>query len=214
MASSIIHIAVCDKLNKKLKRDRTKMLIGTVAPDIAKLLGEDKAGTHFLDRKSLEPDVPIIDKFLDKYRNYLNDDFVLGYYIHLYTDLLWFRYFIPEIYNKEKNMITKLDGTKVDCHGNMALIYIYNDYTNMNIELINKYNIDLNFIYEKVPYFENIIEEAHMDKMQIIVDKVREIYDNSKLHKDYVFNMENIENFIDISLELIEANLKEIGVLK
>ena len=86
MASVIIHAAVCNELNKKLKRDTSKILIGTIAPDIAKLLGEDKKYTHFLDRESLHPDVPVIDKFLEKYKDNLNDDFVLGYYIHLYAE--------------------------------------------------------------------------------------------------------------------------------
>lgn len=27
----------------------------------------------------------------------MNFDFVLGYYIHLYTDYLWFKYFMTEI---------------------------------------------------------------------------------------------------------------------
>ena len=56
--------------------------------------------------------IPNINKFLDKYGNYLNDDFVLGYYIHLYTDYLWFKYFIPNII--KGNYIKELDGTLVE----------------------------------------------------------------------------------------------------
>lgn len=213
MASVIIHATICSELNKKLKRDTTKILIGTIAPDIAKLLGEDKKYTHFLDRESLEPDVPVIEKFLDKYKNNLNDDFVLGYYIHLYTDYLWFKYFLPEIYDKEKHMITKLDGTVVDTYGDEGIHYIYNDYTNLNKELIKEYKVDLKFLYDDIPKMDNIIKEAHMDKLHIIVDKTREVYENTKVHKDYVFNMENIHNFISLSIELITSNLVELGIL-
>ncbi len=42
MASSIIHMAVANELNKKLNRDNKSILIGSIAPDIAKLIGEDK----------------------------------------------------------------------------------------------------------------------------------------------------------------------------
>ena len=42
MASSMIHIAVAHELNKKLKIDKQKLLIGTIAPDISKLIGENK----------------------------------------------------------------------------------------------------------------------------------------------------------------------------
>ena len=214
MASVIIHAAICNELNKKLKRDTSKILIGTIAPDIAKLIGEDKKYTHFLDRESLHPDVPVIDKFLEKYKDNLNDDFVLGYYIHLYTDYLWFKYFLPEIYDKEKHLITKLDGETVDVHGEEGVNYIYNDYTNLNKELIKDYNVDLKFLYDDIPKMDNIIKEAHMDRLNVIVDKTREIYENTKVHKDYVFNMENIKNFISLSIELITANLIELGILK
>ena len=39
MASSMIHMAVAKELNDKLKRDSKSILIGSIAPDIAKLIG-------------------------------------------------------------------------------------------------------------------------------------------------------------------------------
>ena len=41
----------------------------------------------------------------------MNDDFVLGYFIHLYTDKLWKEEFLPTIL--EKNSIKLLDGTTI-----------------------------------------------------------------------------------------------------
>ena len=93
MASSMIHMAVAKELNDKLKRDSKSILIGSIAPDIAKLIGENKVRSHFEDR---DDDIPNLNKFLSKYKVKLDDDFVLGYYIHLYTDYLWFKYFIPK----------------------------------------------------------------------------------------------------------------------
>ena len=96
MASVIIHMAVANEINKTLKRDNNKLLIGSIAPDISKHLGQSKLASHFLH--DVNNDVPNINRFLNKYKNHLNDDFVLGYFIHLYTDYFWFKNFIPEIY--------------------------------------------------------------------------------------------------------------------
>ena len=210
MASSLIHAAVCNELNKKLKRNPKQILVGTIAPDISKLVGETKKYTHFLDD---DGDLPNLTRFLNKYISYLNDDFVLGYYIHLYTDYLWFKYFIPEIYDESKNLIKKIDGTIVNCHGHMAEMYIYNDYTNINEQVVKKYKLDLSFLYDKKLEFNDIIREAHMDKMNLIINKAREIYEGSKIHRDYVFDMENIDNFINLSVKLIMADLKEMKLV-
>ena len=64
MASAIIHIAVANEVNKKLKRDSSKLLIGSIAPDLSKLVGQNKIASHFLDN---ETDIPNIDLFLNKY---------------------------------------------------------------------------------------------------------------------------------------------------
>ena len=210
MASSLIHMAVATKINKVIKKDTHKLLIGSIAPDISKHLGETKVKSHFLD--SEDTDIPNIDKFLNKYKDKLDDDFVIGYYTHLYTDYLWFKYFISEIYNEENNMITKLDGSIVKCNGNMLSIYIYNDYTNMNMKLLDEYNMDLSIFYEEIPYLENIIDEIPMNEIKTIVDKTSIIIKNSKEHKDFVFNIENIKKFIERSTELILAQLKELNI--
>ena len=208
MASSVIHMAVANEINKVIKKDTHKLLIGSIAPDISKHLGETKVKSHFLD--SEDTDIPNIDNFLNKYKDKLDDDFVIGYYIHLYTDYLWFKYFMSEIYNEENNMITKLDGSIVKCNGNMLSIYIYNDYTNMNMKLLDEYNMDLSIFYEEIPYLKNIIDEIPMNEIKTIVDKTSIIIKNSKEHKDFVFNIENIKKFIERSTELILAQLKEL----
>lgn len=211
MASSMIHIAVASELNKKLNRDKSKLLIGTIAPDISKLIGESKRITHFVNDETESDSVPDLDLFLKKYKNKINDDFVLGYYIHLFTDYLWFKYFLTEIWTDD--MITKLDGTVVKCEGRMALQYIYNDYTNLNINLIDDYNLDLKIFYNEIPEIENIITEIPMNKLFLIVDKAGEIIENTKLHKDMVFNMKNVHKFIETTIDLITDNLKELNVL-
>lgn len=210
MASSMIHIVVANELNKQLKRDKTKLLIGTIAPDISKLVGESKNKSHFLENE--EEDIPNLYSFLNKYKYNLDDDFVLGYYIHLYTDYLWFKYFIPDIYNKD--LIKKLDGTIVKCRGRMAIMYIYNDYTNLNLKLIDNYDLDLKIFYNEIPSLDNIIEEIPMDKISLIVNKAGEIIKNAKETKEMVFDMENVENFIKLSVDIIYSNLRDLKVIE
>ena len=210
MASSIIHVAVANEINKKLKRNSNKILVGSVAPDISKLVGETRFYSHFLDDE--DNDIPNIERFLERYKNNLDDDFVLGYFIHLYTDYLWFKYFVPEIYEEE--LVTKLDGTKIKCTSRMVDMYIYNDYTNLNDQLIKEYKLDLKPFYVRNEDFGNIIKEIPMDKIDIIMDKTIEIVEESKVTKDMVFDIRNINKFIKTAVELTTAELEKLEVLK
>lgn len=209
MASSIIHMAVAKEINKVLKRNNDKILIGAIAPDISKNIGESKVNSHFLD--NIDNNIPNIDCFLKKYKEKLYDDFVMGYFIHLYTDYLWFKYFISEIY--ESDVVTKLDGTHVKCTGNMINMYIYNDYTNLNIKLIEEYDMDLRIFYREPPQLDNIIDEIPMEQIKIIINKVSLIIENTKTYKDLLFNIDNIKKFIEMNVELILSRLKELGLL-
>ncbi len=207
MASAVIHLAVANEINKTLNRNKSKLLIGSIAPDISKFIGEDKTVSHFIKEK--DSNIPDMERFLKKYKNNLTDDFVMGYFIHLYTDYLWFKYFVTEIY--KETIITKLDGTVIKYDEDMLTFYIYNDYTDLNIKLLDKYDMDLKIFYNSLPELNDIIKEIPMKKMQIIVDQMGIIIKNSKEKKNYVFNVKNVETFIKTSTELILSKINEIN---
>lgn len=214
MASCLIHLAVANEVNKVLKRDKTSILVGSIAPDISKLVNQDRSISHFtniVDEKEEEyylNDAPDISKFLKKYKTYLDDDFVLGYYIHLYTDYLWFKYFVPDFI--ENGYITKLDGTKHKLNGEMASLYIYNDYTNLNGDIFDKFDMDIKIFSNELPEFKNIIEEIPMDKLNILMDKMSMIIGNMNKKKELVFNMDNIYKFVETATNLVLAHYNSI----
>ncbi len=212
MASAIIHLAVANEINKVLNKDYKSIMIGAIAPDIWKQVGEvSKLPSHFLDND--ETDVPNIDRFLDKYKDMLNNDFVMGYYIHLLTDYYWFKYFLPSIFNESKSILTRLDGTKIYLTEKELGEYIYNDYTNLNVEVIDEYGLVLDLFYEETPNFKDIISEIPMDKIDVLMDKMSIIIENSTYDKEYVFDIESIRNFVEMCLSGIKDNLKELGEL-
>ena len=211
MASTVIHMCVAKEMNKKLKKDENKLILGSIAPDIGKLVNIGKVLPHFSTIE--DEDIPVFDCFLDKYQKYLDDDFVLGYYIHLYTDYLWFKYFMSEIINK--NVVKKLDGTIVrfDNSNDIFTKFVYNDYTNLNINLFKEYDLDLSIFYDELPKMDYIIDEIPMDKLDILLKKSVEIINNSKLTKDYVFNTKHVSKFINMCVDIILGDLKEKNVI-
>ncbi len=208
MASSIIHMCVANEINNVINKDRRKMLIGSVAPDIAKQIGMKKYQTHFQDE---DKDYPDLERFLEKYKNNLNDDFVLGYYIHLYTDYYWFKYFISHF--NDIDCIYTLDGNVVKCTEDEKREYIYNDYTNLNIKLIDEYLLSLDIFYLQIPEINDIIKEMPLDKLDILIEKVGIIIENSNQEKKIIFDIKEVKKFIEFSVSGILNNLKELGVI-
>lgn len=205
MASAIIHIAVAKEINKDLKMNDKELFLGTIAPDISKQLGESKVKSHFLPNE--QTNLPMFDEFLDKYKNCLNNPFIMGYYIHLFTDYLWFKYFIPEITNGT-DYIKLLNGDKLDCSSDEILKLIYNDYTNLNIYLIEEYDLDLSLFYENIEIPNIKFDEIPLDKLQVIVDQMGIIIENSQKSFSYSFNIDNVNQFIKLCKEIISNDIK------
>ena len=211
MASAIIHLAVANEVNKFLNRDYKQFMIGAIAPDIWKQVGEEsKCPSHFLDKGG--ESVPNIDKFLYKYKDMLKDDFVLGYYIHLITDYYWFKYFLPSLFNEKKSILTKLDGTKLYLTDKELGEYIYNDYTNLNVKVIDEYGLVLDIFYEELPEIKDIISEIPMNKLDVLMDKMGMIIENSTYDKEYMFDIDSVNNFIEMCITGIKDNLKELEI--
>ena len=90
--------------------------------------------------------------------------------------------------------------------------YIYSDYTNLNIKLLDEYDLDLKIFYNDLPEFEDIIEEIRMDRLQLLIDKTSIIIEKTREKKEYVFDIDNIKQFINTATKLILAKIDELGV--
>lgn len=196
MASALIHICVAKKVADNLKLNMTnEYYIGSIAPDISKLINEDKIKSHFLEN-SIKENVPNIKKFIDKYGISLDKEFDLGYFIHLYTDKLWFNDFLKKLIYS--NSVKLLDGTIVNLTEEELGNIIYNDYSNLNIVLLDEYKLDLSIFYNKYRLVNSNITKVPIEKMQILLDKMGLIISNTKEDKNYIFNLNGINNFIEI----------------
>ena len=173
------------------------------------MIGENRNISHFVTDTV---DVPDLNKFLSIYKSNLDDDFVLDYYIHLYTDYIRFKYFITD-YIKYTS-IYDINNNKTKLANNEIAKYIYNDYTKLNTKIINKYNLELNIFYEEHALFKNIIKEIPMDKINIIIEKAGLIIKNSKETKPYLFDIKNVTRFIDFCVKALLDDLSNLDVYK
>lgn len=208
MASAIIHLCIAKKINEKLKMNEKELFLGSIAPDISKQIGETKKTSHFLNTK--ESDVPDIFLFLDKYKDSLNKPFNMGYFIHLYTDKIWFAEFLrSKLY---ENCIKLLDGSTINVTNEEKLRLIYNDYTNLNVYLLDAYNLDLSLFYEELVIPNSNIDEIPIDKLQILLDQMGLIVMNSKQEKAYIFDESIINEFIDYCVDKILKKINEYEI--
>lgn len=205
MASSVIHMCVAKKINETLKiKDENMLLLGSIAPDISKHLGESKTRSHFFD----DNENVDMNRFLEKYRNKLNNPFMLGYYIHLYTDYLWEKYFVSDIV--QNNAIKLLNGETVPQNKETYKKLIYSDYTNLNIILLDEYQLDLSLFYNEAIVPDIEMDEIPVDRLYKLLDYTGVIIANTKNKKAYTFSLENIKPFIETSSHLILAEILEL----
>ena len=208
MASALIHLAVAKKLTENINiTNRKDYYLGSIAPDLSKQIGLNKMSSHFLIHT--KEDVPNTEMFINKYPNFMNNEFELGYFIHLYTDKLWFDGFLNNFICN--NSIKLLDGTIIETTKEEMQNMIYSDYTNMNIQLIDKYDMDLSLFYEEFQEPKTEINEIPTNNLDILINKMGILISNSQEEKAYTIDIYLVENFIDYACEEI---LKKLDSLK
>lgn len=206
MASAIIHMAVGKCIGDIVGMESKAFTLGTIAPDISKIVGQKRSISHFED---VGKDVPNIKKFIEKYKEYLTNDFEFGYLIHLYTDKFWVERFLPTL--QSENYIKLLDGSIVPFPKKKILDLIYDDYTNINISTIEDHELDLSLFYEEFEYPKTVIKEVPTEFRKLI-DKMGIIIENSKTKKHYLFDQESINLFIEQCSLYILNELKKNNI--
>ncbi len=208
MASAIIHLCIAKEVNKVLGMDEKLLFLGTIAPDLSKQIGQSKEISHFLDHSN-EDDIPNIDRFLNKYEEELRNPFEMGYFIHLLTDKYWFRDYVYKYIERYS-----IESGRKDLTYSALKQLIYDDYTNINIDLIDKYGLSLELFYDKIDYPTSKITEIPMDKLPIIVEKMGLIIEESKEEKTFIFDTYDIVKFIDETAKYIIRDVQMLGLNK
>ncbi len=206
MASAVIHLAVAKELEKKLNiKNKKDYYLGTIAPDISKHIGKSKKESHFL--YNTKDDVPNIELFATKYKDFKTNDFTLGYFIHLYTDKIWVDEFIDKL--NYGNAIKLLDGTIINTTVEEIKNLVYQDYTNLNIQLIDEYTLDLSLFYDDFIIPDTTLDEIPVDKLDILIDQMGLIIENSTKKKSYLFDITTIKDFINNCTNQITEKLRD-----
>lgn len=214
MASAIMHLCIAKEANKILNVNEKEFLLGAIAPDISKQVGDTKEKSHFLDMPTYGKDIPNLQKFLDKYKETLKDNaFNLGYYCHLYADMIWFGIFIGEYISYDQTELMYANGETKTFDIDTIVKLLYNDYTNLNVKLIDLYDLDLSLFYEEMPEIKSNIDEIPLDKLQVIVDKMGIIIEQSHERANIIFEDSNVRKFIDKTTNDFIEDLKTIGVI-
>lgn len=206
MASALIHLAIAKKIEKEIFiENKYDYYLGSIAPDISKQIGRSKQESHFLI--NTPDDIPNIYLFIKRYPDFKYNSFDLGYFIHLYTDKVWYEDFISNI--TFNNSIKLLDGTIVQADQDEIGRLIYSDYTNLNIKLIEEYNMDLSLFYKDFKIPETSIKEIPIENLDILINKMGILIENSNQNKTYTFDINSIKDFIDKCADEIIELLKK-----
>jgi len=208
MASAIIHLAIAKQVKEKIdfEIDNEKnYYLGSIAPDIAKQVGTSRDKSHFI--YNTPTNIPNIKLFIKRYPTFKYNSFTLGYFTHLYTDKVW----TEEIINKIvfNSSIKLLDGTIINTTPEEIQNMIYSDYTNLNIELIDEYNLDLSLFYDEFKVPDTVLQEIPVDKLDILINKMGLIIENTKIEKAYTFDITIIKEFINKISDEIVRELKK-----
>ena len=103
-------------------------------------------------------------------------------------------FLVPKI--AEGTSIKLLDGTIINAKEEQITNMIYSDYTNINIQIIENHNMDLSLFYEEFQKPKTIIDEIPIDKLDILINKMGIIIENSKQEQTYSFDTYLVEDFI------------------
>lgn len=207
MASAIIHLCIAKEVNKYLKMDEKMLLLGSIAPDLAKQIHQTKEISHFLDHSN-EDSMPNIDRFLTKYKEELIHPFEMGYFIHLLSDKYWFRDYVYHYIERYTNKESKRGITYTALKD-----LIYNDYTNININLIDSYELSLDLFFNEMEIPSSKIKEIPVDKLPILIEKMGLIIQESKQEKTFIFDTSEIKEYINNTVKYIIKDIQILGVL-
>ena len=192
MPNTVVHEEVGYYLSKKLDTSSYEFYLGLMAPDavnVEHFANKQERWTSHVRDKDLNIWKENLKKFYKEEKNKTNNDFLLGYTIHILTDIVYDEYFEEKIHKE----ILK---------NNQEKDYWYIKWSDMD-KYSFKEQSTINTILLKN---NNYIEIKNITKEKLLKWKEKYLKNQSNLNKSLYFNQKIIDN-LNIR---VEEELKEI----
>lgn len=192
MPNTAVHEEVGYYLSKKLDTSSYEYYLGLMAPDavnVEHFANKQERWTSHVRDKDLNIWKENLKKFYKEEKNKINNDFLLGYTIHILTDIVYDEYFEEKIHKE----ILK---------NNQEKDYWYIKWSDMD-KYSFKEQSTINTILLKN---NNYIEIKNITKEKLLKWKEKYLKNQSNLNKSLYFNQKIIDN-LNIR---VEEELKEI----
>lgn len=192
MPNTVVHEEVGYYLSKKLDVSSYEFYLGLMAPDavnVEHFANKQERWTSHVRDTDLNIWKENLKKFYKEEKKKINNDFLLGYTIHILTDIVYDEYFEEKIHKE----ILK---------NNQEKDYWYIKWSDMD-KYSFKEQSTINTILLKN---NNYIEIKNITKEKLLKWKEKYLKNQSNLNKSLYFNQKIIDN-LNI---MVEEELKEI----
>lgn len=233
MPSWSVHLAIAKKVNAKLKLNEDLFLYGNLIPDVDKGTKITRYEAHYYNENLPFPTVPQekmidINKFLNVYKDALNNPLILGYYSHLLTDQFYNEkiYTTKWIQDENNNIIGIKFNNKILKIGKEDTNKLKRKYKHKDFELYGKYLF--NDSYVSIPKNKELIKEnSKYLKNNFLTDELIDhrfnylnneftkfnklsLYEKIFKHKYCLFTKNELDIIMDECIEMIITKIKEV----
>lgn len=221
MPSHKIHLSIAKRVSDKLNLDLDSIMLGSVLPDICE--NKNHSISHYqIGEKDLEG-LANPDKFVDKYKEKLNNPIMIGYLIHLLTDRFYNEYMFKHfyIYDESDNGIGMyLKGKEKILDGNTR-----KHLKHRELEIYDKWLLNNRYVprFNDIKCVDNVfnIDEATFNKEKLKeyilsankdIDKVN-IFSKLRLYNYNITTKKELDNIynncINYILDYLENKLNQ-----
>ena len=217
------HLAVANKLAKKIKEDKNLFLFANILPDIQAgylVKGISNIQPRNIDHFDLKNGKWGYENFYDKYSKKLNNPVVLGYLTHLMTDYCWNSLFYDKKCIKENNQIVgyiNKDGVLVKGERKKLREDKQKDFKEFQNYVYQNYEMQLPEISADIVSNVNIIENINIndDDVKKVINYIKETKKDAQ-NKEcelQIFTLEELIKQIDETVDFILEFLKDKNIL-
>ena len=192
MPNTVVHEEVGYYLSKKLDTSSYEYYLGLMAPDavnVEHFANKQERWTSHVRDKDLNIWKENLKKFYKEEKNKINNDFLLGYTIHILTDIVYDEYFEEKI-------------CKEILKNNQEKDYWYIKWSDMDKYSFKEQSTINTILLKNNSY----IEIKNITKEKLLKWKEKYLKNQSNLNKSLYFNQKIIDN-LNIR---VEEELKEI----